>query len=156
MSKDTALRQYVKLETTKKSIIGKVVILVFVAALLAVLSRIEPLNNYMLILALGIVLISSAFMRNFSSEYEYLLSDDDFFIDRIYGVSKHKELFSFSLSDISEISENNFSDSTDNTRDFTSPLSEFSPTFIKLRDGSCVILSLSDELRRNLPGSESI
>jgi len=143
-------------ETSKKTIIGKVVILVFVATLLAVLSRIEALNSYMLILALGILLISSAFMRNFSSEYEYLLNDDDFFIDRIYGVSKHKELFSFSLSDISEISENSFSESGDNIRDFTSPLSEFSPTFIKLRDGSCVVLSLSDELKRGLPGSESI
>ena len=150
MTENTLLCQYVKQNTTKNSIIGRIITLIALAAILAVLSRIEELKNYMLILALGIVMIGTAVMRNFSSEYEYLLSDGEFFINRIYGVSKHKELFSFTLSDISEISEMNGSENADNVHNFSSSLSEFAPVLIKLSNGDSVILSLNSEFKSAL------
>lgn len=155
MKENTPLSQYVKEKTTVRSIVGRIAVLIIMALLLAILSQIEELTNYMLIIALGIVMIGSACMRNFSSEYEYLLSDGEFFIGRIYGVSKHKELFSFSVSDVSEISENTVCENAETVRDFSSPLSEFPQTLIKLSDGSSVILSLCDELKSELSGGSS-
>lgn len=150
MTENNDLRQYVKQNTTKKSITGRVAVIIAVAAVLATLSQIKAIQDYMLIIAIGIVFISSAFMKNFSSEYEYRLDEEDFFIDRIYGVSKHKELFCFSISDITDISEDIASEKTEDIRDFSSSLSEFSPVFITLRDETGVILSLNNELKSTL------
>ncbi len=155
MTENTGIRQYVKQKTTKKSILGRCAVLIVMASLLALLSQLEALRDYMLILALGIVFIFSAGMKNFSSEYEYVLNGDDFYIDRIYGVTKHKELFSFTVSDISEIRNCDISENLDNLRDFSSPLSEFSPVLIILRNNGSVILSLNDELKNALLGRAS-
>lgn len=152
MTENEGIHQYVKQKTTKKSILGRCALLAIMASLLAILSQLEALQDYMLIIALGTVFIFSAMMKNFNSEYDYFLNGNDFFIDRIYGVSKHKELFSFSLSDINEICEGSLPENRENIRDFSSSLSEFSPVLIHLRDGSDVVLSLSDELKTALSG----
>ena len=155
MTESTGIHQYVKQETTKKSIIGRIAALIIMASLLAVLSQLEVLRDYMLIIALGIVFIFSAVMKNFNSEYDYFLNGNDFYIDRIYGVTKHKELFSFSLSDITGISEEIIPENGENILNFSSSVSEFSPVLVKLRDERSVILSLNNELKNALSGRVS-
>ena len=155
MTESTGIHQYVKQKTTKKSIIGRIAALIAVAAILAILSQIQALQSYMLIIAIGVVFISSALMKNFSSEYEYILGEEDFSIYRIYGVTKHKELFSFSLSDITGISEEIIPENGENILNFSSSVSEFSPVLVKLRDERSVILSLNNELKNALSGRVS-
>ena len=99
---ENTITQYVAKKREKSHIFGKIALLAGLALVLVFASQLEALREYLIIIAAGCVLCVSALIRNFSTEYEYTLSDGVFTVTAIFGVSKRRTELRCELSAINE------------------------------------------------------
>lgn len=118
---ENSIIQYVSKKRTGKTILRKIIAFAALALILILASQIESLREYMIIIAAGCILCGSAFIRNFSVEYEYSVSEDVLTVTSTYGVSKRRTELYAPLSSITKSAPVN----TEAAEEITSVSSEF-------------------------------
>lgn len=95
--------QFVQKKATASDYAKKIFLIVFFIAIILCAVLAEPLRDVSFILVIGSILIFTAMLRNFTSEYEYSVREGTLYIETLYGVSKRKTLFEIDISLITEV-----------------------------------------------------
>ena len=102
MENQADITRYITRATNRNAIIGKLAVYALTATLLILIPQFEWGRKYMILFAIGIIIIMSAVVRLFSVEYEYRLSGGNFSVDCVYGVTKRVTKLDIEIGDITE------------------------------------------------------